>query len=82
MLVDPSIIDAGQLTTALRVLRKTGMLASSAGRECHDRNRFAYRNSSGVLKALKKRGVPANDSGDTGPMVINEYSRVAMSKEE
>jgi len=45
-------------------------------------NRFALMNSSGVLKALKNRGVPANESGDTGPMVMNEYSRVAMSKEE
>ena len=43
---------------------------------------LAARNSFGVLKALKKRGVPAKESGDTGPMVMKEYSREAMSKDE
>jgi hypothetical protein len=34
------------------------------------------------LKALKKSGVPAKERGETGPVVINEYSREAASKAE
>ena len=33
---------------------------------------FCSRNSFAVLKALKNKGVPAKDSGETGPTVINE----------
>lgn len=43
---------------------------------------LALRNSSTVFKALKNSGVPAKDSGLTGPMVINEYCLLAMSKAE
>src|SRR4030067_43295 len=43
---------------------------------------FASRNSSTVLNALKKRGVPAKDRGETGPIVIKEYSRLAISNDE
>ena len=42
---------------------------------------FVFRNSSEVLKAVKKRGVPAKDRGETGPTVINAYCRDEMSKE-
>ena len=42
---------------------------------------FSLRNSSGELKTLKKRGVPANERGDTGPLVIKEDRRVLASKE-
>jgi len=34
------------------------------------------------INALKKRGVPAKERGDTGPWVIKEYSFEAGSKAE
>jgi hypothetical protein len=33
-----------------------------------------------LLKALRNRGVPEKDNGDTGPTVINEYSLENTSK--
>lgn len=44
--------------------------------------RFASRKSSTLLNELKNRGVPANESGETGPIVMNEYSREAVSNDE
>jgi hypothetical protein len=35
-----------------------------------------------LLKAFKNSGVPAKDKGDTGPIVIKEYSLEAVSNEE
>lgn len=43
---------------------------------------LALRNASTVLKALKKSGLPENDNGLTGPMVMNEYWRLFASKAE
>lgn len=44
--------------------------------------KLTLKNSSALLKALKNNGVPANERGETGPMVINEYSRLSVSKDE
>jgi len=38
-----------------------------------------FKNSSVILNAVKNRGVPAKDSGDTGPTVIKEYCLDATS---
>jgi len=38
-------------------------------------NLFVLRNSSGVLNAVRNKGVPAKDNGETGPIVIKEYCR-------
>jgi RNA polymerase sigma-70 factor (ECF subfamily) len=46
------------------------------------RSPFASRNASAVLKALKNSGVPANDRGLTGPIVMKEYWRLLVSKAE
>lgn len=43
---------------------------------------LACKNACALLKALKKRGLPANESGLTGPVVINEYWRLRASKAE
>jgi hypothetical protein len=43
---------------------------------------FAARNASTVLKTLRKRGLPEKESGLTGPMVMNEYWRLLVSKAE
>jgi hypothetical protein len=43
-------------------------------------NLFVLRNSSGVLNAVRNKGVPAKDNGETGPIVIKEYCREAISK--
>jgi hypothetical protein len=40
------------------------------------------RNASTVLKAFRNKGLPENDSGLTGPMVMNEYWRLFASKAE
>ncbi len=42
---------------------------------------FSLTNSSEELKALKNKGAPENDSGETGPLVINEYFLEAVLKE-
>ena len=42
---------------------------------------FSFKNTSGEVKADKKSGVPAKDSGETGPCVIKGYSFDAASKE-
>lgn len=41
---------------------------------------FAFKKFSTLLYAVKNNGVPANERGDTGPTVINEYCRDAISK--
>jgi hypothetical protein len=38
--------------------------------------RFASRNPSAVLKAFRKSGLPENESGLTGPMIMKEYNRL------
>jgi hypothetical protein len=38
--------------------------------------------SSTEVNAFKKRGVPAKDRGETGPMVMKEYSREATSNDD
>ena len=38
------------------------------------------KNCSVLLKALKNKGVPAKDSGETGPTVIKAYCLDSMSK--
>ena len=43
-------------------------------------NLFAVKKSSGLLKAVKNNGVPENDKGETGPIVINEYCLLSISK--
>ena len=43
---------------------------------------FALKKASTLLKALRNSGVPENDSGLSGPMVMKEYWRLAMSKAE
>lgn len=45
-------------------------------------NPFADKKSSGLLNALKNRGLPENDRGLTGPMVMKEYWRLLASKDE
>jgi hypothetical protein len=42
---------------------------------------FVLMKASTVLNTFRNRGVPANDRGLTGPMVIKLYCREAMSKE-
>ena len=43
-------------------------------------NLLVLRNSSGVLNAVKNKGVPAKDKGETGPTVIKAYCREDASK--
>lgn len=43
-------------------------------------NPFSYINSSDELNALKNRGAPENDKGETGPLLINEYFLDAILK--
>ena len=43
-------------------------------------NLFVLRNSSGILNAVKNKGVPEKDNGETGPIVIKEYCREDISK--
>jgi hypothetical protein len=43
---------------------------------------LAAMNSSAELMTLRSSGVLANESGLTGPMVMNEYSRLSILKEE
>lgn len=43
---------------------------------------FASRKLSTVLKALRKSGLPENESGLTGPIVIKEYWRLLASNAE
>lgn len=43
---------------------------------------FALRKSSTLLNAFKKSGLPAKESGLTGPIVMNEYCRLCTSKAE
>ena len=43
---------------------------------------LTFKKVSTSLKAFRKSGVPENESGLTGPMVMKEYSRLLMSKAE
>ena len=43
-------------------------------------NLLVLRNSAGVLNAVRNKGVPAKDKGETGPTVIKAYCREAISK--
>jgi hypothetical protein len=38
-------------------------------------SKFILKNSSGYFNALKNSGVPENESGEMGPMVMNGYVR-------
>ena len=75
----------GCSTAAQPEFRANLSLLTSAGEVPDFRfhlNPFAFKNSSTVLNALRNKGAPANDSGLTGPIDMNEYCLLDALKDE
>ena len=60
----------------------TGIFTLSAGPfQSGEERLFSFVKACTVLKTFRNKGVPANESGLTGPIVIKLYWREAVSNE-
>lgn len=66
----------------LRFVGADGCTSAQLKQSWFHTSSFASKKASTVLKTFKNSGLPENESGLTGPMVIKEYCRLLASKAE